>query len=267
MRLHYPAPDAMFDASSYSWRSAGRWWSMLGGQRALLLQVADPRVAAGVVQHSNWEANPFARLVSTMDVMLCLSFGSAADAAAAEARMAQRHAPVVGETATGLAYSAADADTGAWVFATLIDSLVAAERCFVGRWDDHDRARLWEESSRLAERLHVSGHLPDTWSRFELWWAQRVGELQPDENSRRVAAAVIAPRIGPVPPRAWWPSAAIAIDMLPPDVREGLHLPALMPASVGFVLRAGEWGRRVTRLVPGVNPMIIGSDVRVRRGR
>jgi hypothetical protein len=66
--------------------------------------------------------------------------------------------------------------------------------------------------------------------------------------------------------------------MLPPLVREGLQVEALMPASVGWVLRTEERVQRLTRAVPDrfqVNPLVvtvpksaaqIDAAVRVRAG-
>lgn len=246
-----PASDALFGAESLSWKSAGQWWSMIGGQRALLLQVADPRVAAGVVEHSNWEANPFGRLFSTLRTMLVLSFGDERQAEAELAHFRSMHERVQGHTVGGEAYSGQDADTGAWVFATLIDSLIEVERRFVGAWGDAERQRLWTESKQLAEVLHVASKLPDTLDEFVEWMELRIVLLKPDEHSRAVARSVLWPTVWKIPPKWWWPASSLAIDLLPPDVREALELPALMPASVAWSLRTQERTKKLLHVVPG----------------
>ena len=109
--LRAPAPGAMYDARSLTWQSAGRWWSMFGGQAALMLQVTDPRVAAGVVQHSNWERDPFGRLIRTMQAMLSISFGSAEVSARSAEQLWQWHVTIAGSTAGGAAYAGTDTDT------------------------------------------------------------------------------------------------------------------------------------------------------------
>ena len=48
---------------------------LLGGPRALLMQIAHPSVAAGVADHSDFPAEPYRRLWRTMDAMLRVSFG------------------------------------------------------------------------------------------------------------------------------------------------------------------------------------------------
>jgi uncharacterized protein (DUF2236 family) len=42
---------------------------LAAGGRALLMQVAHPKVAAGVAQHSDFQKDPFARLHRTMAAM------------------------------------------------------------------------------------------------------------------------------------------------------------------------------------------------------
>ena len=53
---------------------------MLGGGRALLMQVAHPLVAAGVVAHSDYRENPWERLERTMSAVWTIVFGNRAEA-------------------------------------------------------------------------------------------------------------------------------------------------------------------------------------------
>ena len=94
-----PAPGALLDDTSVAWATAARWWAVLGGQRALLLQVAHPEVAAAVAEHSDWEARSLHRLVSTLTAMLRLSFGSASAAHAQAESLGRVHGSIVGRTA------------------------------------------------------------------------------------------------------------------------------------------------------------------------
>jgi uncharacterized protein (DUF2236 family) len=77
---------------------------LLGGGRALLLQVAHPLVAAGVAEHSRFEQEPLQRLVRTLQLTLAIVFGSAAEALAAVRGIERVHARVRGrlESACGL---------------------------------------------------------------------------------------------------------------------------------------------------------------------
>ena len=48
---------------------------LLGGGAALLLQLADPRVAHGVARHSDFQERPFDRLFGTLDYIYAVGFG------------------------------------------------------------------------------------------------------------------------------------------------------------------------------------------------
>jgi len=55
---------------------------LLGGGRALLMQLAHPLVARGVAEHSDFAENPFARLQRTLDATYTMVFGTADQARA-----------------------------------------------------------------------------------------------------------------------------------------------------------------------------------------
>ena len=79
----------LFGPDSLTWRVNREGALLLGGGRALLLQVAHPLVAAGVSQHSNYREDPFGRLYRTLDTVTTIVFGSASDAKAVAAREAR----------------------------------------------------------------------------------------------------------------------------------------------------------------------------------
>src|SRR4051812_50220951 len=60
---------------SVVWRVGGDWTLLLGGGRALILQVAHPTVAAGVGQFSDYESAPWKRLVGTLDLYMRVIYG------------------------------------------------------------------------------------------------------------------------------------------------------------------------------------------------
>ena len=67
--------EAMLGPGTVSWKINREATLMAGGGRALLLQVGHPLVAAGVAQHSNYQAEPWQRLYRTMDTMVKIAFG------------------------------------------------------------------------------------------------------------------------------------------------------------------------------------------------
>src|SRR6266540_2303101 len=75
-----PGDPGLYGPGSVTWRVNGEGVLMLGGPRALLMQIAHPSVAAGVARFSDFPADAFARLWRTLDAMLAVSFGDSEQA-------------------------------------------------------------------------------------------------------------------------------------------------------------------------------------------
>src|SRR5438105_15468315 len=83
---------------------------LLGGGRALLMQLAHPKVAAGVDEHSDFRAHPVRRLRRTVLMTMAIVFGERETALAAARAVNQVHGRVRGED-----YRALDPDLLLWV--------------------------------------------------------------------------------------------------------------------------------------------------------
>src|SRR5436309_11738206 len=119
-----PGDPGLFGPDSVAWRVNGETAMLLGGPRALLMQIAHPAVAAGVAEHSDFPHEPYRRLWRTIDSMLTISFGDAVQSRQAAERVTALHTRVKGPT-----YDALDPELLMWVHATLVDSaLVVHER-------------------------------------------------------------------------------------------------------------------------------------------
>src|SRR4051794_40676166 len=122
----------LFGPDSLTWRINREGALLLGGGRALLLQVAHPLVAAGVAQHSNYREEPFRRLYRTLDTVTTIVFGSMPEAEEAAARLHRVHARVKGEAEDGTRYAATDPDLVMWVHATLVDTSLVVYENYIG---------------------------------------------------------------------------------------------------------------------------------------
>ena len=97
------------------------------GPAALLLQLAHPLVAEGVAAHSDFAADPFARLRRTLRTTLAMVFGDGPTAEHAVTELNRVHARVQGPVLDPLAaavtdarhYRALDPELLLWVQATL----------------------------------------------------------------------------------------------------------------------------------------------------
>src|SRR5690349_9489876 len=99
----------------------------LGGGAAVLLQVAHPLVACGVVDHSGYDRDLWRRLVRTLRALYLITFGDKEEAEQAGAAVQAVHVRVRGMTReqlgpfpAGTEYSASDPDLMLWVHATLV---------------------------------------------------------------------------------------------------------------------------------------------------
>lgn len=221
---HVPS-SLPLDRRSLSWRVAAEPVALLGGGRALLLQVAHPKVAAGVEQHSSYASDPWGRLFRTVDVMTKLSFGSPQVSAEQALLLDRMHRRVVGTTSSGDAYDARDPELLLWVWATLADTaLLCYERVFTPLTAT-EREQYLEEWKLVAHACGVpEGACPATWDDFEAYVARVISdELQITPEARRVAHATMVP---PLP----WPFAPlvtphhqlVTVGLLPAPLRTEL---------------------------------------------
>src|SRR5215831_14539959 len=89
-------PGRLYAPDRQIWKIDRETALLLGAGRALLLQLAHPLVAAGVVEHSAFARDRLGRLRRTLDLSYALVFGSLPMARAAVRRMDTVHARVRG---------------------------------------------------------------------------------------------------------------------------------------------------------------------------
>src|SRR5213076_301028 len=123
---------------------------LLGGGRALLMQLAHPKVAAGVDEHSDFRSHPVRRLRRTIRMTMAIVFGDR-DIATAAARAVNHTHSRVRETG----YSAHDPDLLRWVHATLVDSALVTYDTFVKPLSASEREDFYQESKLLGEILGI----------------------------------------------------------------------------------------------------------------
>jgi uncharacterized protein (DUF2236 family) len=143
------------------WRVNREMISLLAGGRALLMQIAHPKVAAGVADYSHFKEDPLGRLHRTMNTMWSIAFDEPAAARASLERIASVHGKVRGivgqneASFAGAPYDALDPELLLWVHATLIDSGMAAYDTFVAPLSALEGAQYYEESKLLARLFDI----------------------------------------------------------------------------------------------------------------
>jgi uncharacterized protein (DUF2236 family) len=204
---------------------------LLGWGRAVLLQFAHPLVAAAVAEHSPFRedgAGYVRRVHRTVGAMLSLTFAPEAEAAAVIARINGIHDRThgtlrerAGRYPAGTRYSARDPDLLLWVHATLIESNLLAYERFVGPLTTEERDAYCREASPIAVMLGVpESRVPASAAELTEHLRNTLagGDIEVTPAARTLAAALLAPPLGPVSP-FFRLVRLVTVGLLPPDVR------------------------------------------------
>ena len=85
-------PDSgFFSPHTVFWRVSREPALLLAGMRALLLQIAHPKIAQGVADHSRYREDPLSRGIRTFIAVYSLVFGRWEEATAAALRVRAVH--------------------------------------------------------------------------------------------------------------------------------------------------------------------------------
>lgn len=240
LRLAFDSNDIdphrnLYGRDSLTWQVNREAALLLGGGRALLLQLAHPLVAAGVAQHSHFRQDPLQRLWRTLELMLTITFSDAGDAIRAVRQIEKAHARVngvlhadCGPFAKGTHYDANDPELLLWVHATLVDSALLVYERFVGRLTPRQRATYYDESKRGGRILGVlPSLLPETLADFEEYMFEmcRGDVLAVGPVGREVAEAVLWPASPAGLRYALIVPNFVTLDLLPPAIRARYAFP------------------------------------------
>ncbi len=176
---------------------------LLAGGRALLMQIAHPKVAAGVAEHSHFQDDPLARLHRTMGAMWSIVFDEQAQARAALERVASRHEKVYGIVPdvelghAGVRYDAFDQDLLLWVHATLMDSAMVAYSFFVAPLAEAQATAYYQDSKKLAALFGIKDELiPDSPGEFNAYMDSMISGdvITVGPTARKLAQDILYPR-------------------------------------------------------------------------
>jgi uncharacterized protein (DUF2236 family) len=235
----------MFGPGSLTWRVNGEAALLLGGGRALILQVAHPQVAAGVAEFSGYREDPWGRLRRTLEVTLTIVFGDSETSRAASEGLRRTHQRVAGTDDGGEPYRALDPELLLWVHATLIDTSLTIYERYVAALTLRERSLYYEEMKALGEAYSIPRDaMPADHAAFRRYWASMLADgLRVTETTREVAGALLRPDL----PRVAWPAIEairlVTVGTLPERLRDELEL---------------DWG-------PGRERLLAASQFAIRR--
>jgi uncharacterized protein (DUF2236 family) len=217
-----PMADGLFAEDSITRRVNRENVLVLGGGRALLMQLAHPKVAAGVDEHSDFRIRPMYRLRRTIRLTMAILFGDRDTALAAARSVNQTHAHV-----TGSDYRALDPDLLLWVHATLVDTAVVTYETFVQPLSLGEREDFYQEMKLVGELLGIPRtKFPSTMHDFETYRdAWIADELRVGKTARELGNLVVRPRLLRLPGAVFLPWEVATTGLLPDPLRAAYGLP------------------------------------------
>ena len=243
----------LFGPGSASWRMIAEPAAIVGGVRALVVQLLHPLAMAGVADHSSFREDPLGRLRRTSSYVTTTAFGSTDEALAAARLIRRVHRRVTGTAPDGRRYSADDPRLLVWVSVALTSSFLATDAAYAPRpltradadafVDEQARgaalldprvdldALAADPAARMALRdgtlplpLRDEGSLPRTVVELDRTLAGFQSELGVNAQGREAFAFLRWPPIGAL--RAGYvPLLAAALATLEPEQRALLGLP------------------------------------------
>ena len=190
------SPDTMI------WKVDREMVLLAAGGRALLMQLAHPKVAAGVAEHSHFKDDPLGRLHRTMSTMWSITFDEVSQARAALDQVKNVHRRIQGVTPpgelllSGTHYDALDVELLLWVHATLIDSAMVAYDIFVKPLAPDEKSRYYNDSKKLAYLFEIPETiLPSSLVDFDIYVDRMLtgDEIVVGPTARALAEEILYP--------------------------------------------------------------------------
>jgi uncharacterized protein (DUF2236 family) len=220
-----------------------------------MLQALHPLAMDGVARYSNFEADPWGRLIRTGNYLGVTTYGSRAEADEVAAKVRGIHGrlsrtPQV-EPTTGKSYRVEDQDLLRWVHVTEIDSFLSVTRRAGLELTDAEADRYVEEQREAARLIGIDpATVPGDVAGVADYIRKVRPQLRATPASRRTLAFGIFPPMKPwialaTPARpAWIAIESLAFAMLPRWARRmhgALGLPTTDAAATvaARALRAG----------------------------
>ena len=253
----YQPGERFFSPDAMIWQLDREMVLLLAGGRALLMQLAHPKVAAGVAEHSHFKADPLGRLYRTMGAMWSIVFDEALAARASLEQVKSVHRRIHGiispaeSLSFGTRYDALDIELLLWVHATLIDSAMVAYDLFVKPLAPGEKSEYYDDSKKLAHLFEIPEMLvPGSLIDFNSYTERMLvsGEISVGPTARALAEEILYPSpliLKPASPLF----RLITAGLLPECLRDAYGLVWSEPKEKAFWLIA-KWVRRLVPLVP-----------------
>jgi uncharacterized protein (DUF2236 family) len=237
---------ALVPADSISWRIFKNPVAVfVGGVTAVLLELAEPRVRAGVWEHTSFRSDPLTRMKRTGLAAMVTVYGARTVAETMIARVNARHARIAGITPAGEPYRASDPELLVWVQATAAFGFAEAYHAWVRPLVSKERDRLLTEG-QAAARAYGALSAPSTEIELDALFARMASRLERSDVIFEFLELLMKTPILPALARPLQtPLIKAAVALAPTATRDLLGLGSWTPSAwearlVRFAARAAE---------------------------
>ncbi|WP_412516699.1 oxygenase MpaB family protein [Actinomadura madurae] len=229
-------PGGPLGPGSLTWRYFGDTRMLLVGPRAAVLQNMLPELGQGVLDHSVFFSETFARVKRSAGPILNTVYGGERSAETGR-KVRDYHRDIKGTMPDGSRYHALDPETYYWAHATFLDTMLYCVETFIRPLTEAEKRRVYEESKTWFRMYGVSDRaMPDDREAFQAYWKRMLDEVIVPHRTARYGVGYVTKGL-PAPPRVpapLWravspPLGAVArfitVGGLHPRMRELLDLP------------------------------------------
>lgn len=238
-----------FGPGSMAWKVNREGVIAMGALRALLMQVAHPKVAQGVADHSQFRTKPLSRAYKTMHAQQTIVFGTVDQAVEILMQIYARHAVVRGNLPYGDrdAYIANDPILQLWVHATLVDSVMRAYNTFLPQLTREETDQFYRESCLFAKLIGIPEEvIPPTLQEFNIWVEKITtsNQIKVSPTGREIGESLLR-----LPLPIFWPTNyLLAAGSLPENLRQDYGLKWTSSMKAVYDVGVGVIGGIASRL-------------------
>jgi len=220
-----PGAPALVPAGSISWRVfANPVTLFIGGVAAVILELAEPSVRAGVWDHSSFRSDPLTRLRRTGAAAMITVYAPREEAEAMIARVVGLHDKVRGELPDGRTYRANDPRLLDWVQATATFGFAEAYHRYAKPLSEAERSAVFAEGMTAAQLFGATG-APRSLGEWQALLARTLPTLEPSATLGEFLQIMRSTPILPAPLRPLQRLLVrAAVEIVPPQVRQNLRL-------------------------------------------
>jgi uncharacterized protein (DUF2236 family) len=225
---------------SVSWRVNANPISMaVGGIAAVILELSEPAIRAGVWDHSSFKIDPIARMKNTGMAAMAVTYGSRKVAQMTFDRVTRMHERVAGVTHEGKAYRAMDDDLLAWVHVTAAWGFLNAYQRYVDpALSRADQDRYYAEGETVAKGFGAKW-VPTSVAQVEEYMGRMTPRLYANDTVQEfLKLTAEAPVFGTLAQPLQRLLVEAAIDLLPPPIQAAAGVTAKPASQIRPYVRA-----------------------------